>query len=173
MAAGLYGTFFSSGQIIAPIIGGAIFDQVGFRQTTDFMAFACIGYSIIFFIFNVGFTIFSKERAIREKRKALEEMLEEKHKHSLNNDSGDEEEEIEEFIKNKRKKWAKESEQQHPNQLSEIKELRETAIENSTIEINKGVFNLNNTYVNSNSNLSPNSEISRLTTEQKGSYYAQ
>jgi hypothetical protein len=59
LAAGLYGTFFSTGQILAPIIGGAMKDALDYRKTTDLMAFACIGYALIFFIFNVGFNIFS------------------------------------------------------------------------------------------------------------------
>ena len=28
---GLYGTFFSIGQILAPIVGGALFEAVGYR----------------------------------------------------------------------------------------------------------------------------------------------
>lgn len=67
MASGLYGTFFSTGQILAPIVGGALFDAVGFRQTTDFMTIACLVYSLLFFIFNVGFRIFAQEKKIREK----------------------------------------------------------------------------------------------------------
>jgi MFS family permease len=72
MASGLYGTFFSTGQILSPILGGALYDTIGFRSTTDFMALSCIGYSVIFFLFNVGFKIFSQEKKIREKMEALE-----------------------------------------------------------------------------------------------------
>ena len=71
-------------------------DAVGYRKTCDFMAFACIGYSIFFFIFNVGIFIFREERKIREKRKALLEMMEENGNKSINEDQ---EEEIEDFIK--------------------------------------------------------------------------
>jgi len=76
LSSGLYGFFFSTGQILAPIIGGALNDAVHYRKTCDFMAFACIGYSIFFFIFNIGIFIFRDERRIREKRKALLEMME-------------------------------------------------------------------------------------------------
>jgi MFS family permease len=50
---GLYGTFFSLGQILAPIIGGAIFEILGFRETTDCMALVCLAWCLIFFLFNV------------------------------------------------------------------------------------------------------------------------
>jgi hypothetical protein len=57
---GLYGTFFSIGMILAPIAGGALFDAVGkdFRLTTDIMTAVCLVWSLIFFVFNVGFTIY-------------------------------------------------------------------------------------------------------------------
>lgn len=63
---GLYGTFFSIGMILAPIAGGALFDFVGkdFRLTTDIMTAICIGWSLVFFIFNVGFRIYSQETKI-------------------------------------------------------------------------------------------------------------
>ena len=59
---GLYGTFFSTGQILAPIVGSAIYDEIGFRSTCDFMTGVCLFWSLIFFIFNVGFNICKKER---------------------------------------------------------------------------------------------------------------
>jgi len=71
LASGLYGTFFSVGQILAPTLGGALYDSIGFRHTADFMAVACLGYSIVFFVFNVGFSIFSSERKIRLKMQVL------------------------------------------------------------------------------------------------------
>jgi MFS family permease len=72
---GLYGTFFSTGQILAPIVGSAIFEQIGYRPTTDFMTAVCLCWCLFFFVFNVGFSIFSKERKIKERREALEKDL--------------------------------------------------------------------------------------------------
>lgn len=69
---GLYGTFFSTGQILAPIVGSAIFESIGYRPTTDLMTAVCLIWCLIFFWFNVGFTIFSKERKIKEKREQAE-----------------------------------------------------------------------------------------------------
>ena len=61
---GLYGTFFSSGQILAPIVGSAIYEYIGYRGTTDFMTIVCLTWCLIFFVFNVGFSIFSREKEI-------------------------------------------------------------------------------------------------------------
>lgn len=69
---GLYGTFFSTGQILAPIVGSAIFESIGYRATTDLMTAVCLIWCVIFFSFNVGFTIFSKEKQIKEKREKME-----------------------------------------------------------------------------------------------------
>jgi hypothetical protein len=63
---GLYGTFFSIGQILAPILGGIIKYAIGYRATTDVMMLACLGWAIIFFVFNVGCNIYSKEKEIHE-----------------------------------------------------------------------------------------------------------
>ena len=40
-ASGIYGTFISIGAIIAPILGGALSEWVGYRYTNDIMALAC------------------------------------------------------------------------------------------------------------------------------------
>ncbi len=69
---GLYGTFFSSGQILAPILGSAIFESIGYRATTDLMTVVCLIWCIFFFTFNVGFTIVRKEKQIKEKREKAE-----------------------------------------------------------------------------------------------------
>ena len=70
-ASGLYGTFYSIGQIVAPILGGALYDALGFRLTCDILALTCLGYAIIFFFLNVGFTVFKQEREFREQMKEL------------------------------------------------------------------------------------------------------
>lgn len=77
---GLYGTFFSSGQILAPILGSAIYESIGYRPTTDLMTVVCLLWCIFFFTFNVGFTIFRKEKQIKEKREKAEKerLLEDK-----------------------------------------------------------------------------------------------
>ncbi len=54
---GLYGTFFSLGMILAPIVGSAVYEAIDYRPTTDVMAAVCLAWCIIFFVFNVGFSV--------------------------------------------------------------------------------------------------------------------
>lgn len=74
---GLYGTFFSIGMILAPIAGGALFDLVGhdYRLTTDIMTAVCLGWSLFFFLFNCGFTIYSQEHKIEHMIESLRHKL--------------------------------------------------------------------------------------------------
>jgi len=45
-------------------VGSAIYEAIGYRDTTDFMTGVCLFYSIVFFVFNVGFNIVKKEKKI-------------------------------------------------------------------------------------------------------------
>lgn len=71
MASGLYTTFYSIGQILAPTIGGFLYDSIGFRSTCDIMALLCLVFSGVFFFFNVGFKIFAEEHKIKVKMAKL------------------------------------------------------------------------------------------------------
>eukprot|EP00347_Sterkiella_histriomuscorum_P020522 403337480 len=147
MAAGLYGTFFSTGQILAPIVGGALYDAVGFRQTTDFMTIACLGYCLIFFIFNVGFRIFKEEKKIREKQEALEQLLQNRNNSILKEDQ-DNDSEIEDYIKKQRMKWSKQSENPTANNnLTIIKESQQETFLDNTFLNSKG-SHLNPNHIN-------------------------
>ena len=154
---GLYGTFFSIGQILAPIVGGALFEAVGYRQTTDFMTLVCLGWCIVFFVFNVGFKIYSQESKIHEKMELLAELHLEQQDDELakrlaiqsgvagdaatgnKHDEDDQEEEIEEFLKKQREKWKQireqaagknDTHQKNGNTLSLIRESKnETFLE--------------------------------------------
>ena len=57
-ASGLYSTFFSIGQIIAPIMGGPLYEAFDSKGTCDFLGVICCIYTVFYFIFNVGFDIF-------------------------------------------------------------------------------------------------------------------
>jgi MFS family permease len=72
---GLYGTFFSTGQILAPIVGSAVYEMLDYRYTTDVMTAACLIWCLIFFTFNVGFNIIKEEKANHDKLKAGQEAL--------------------------------------------------------------------------------------------------
>ncbi len=59
-AAGLYGSFYSIGMIISPILGSLVFenfekfdDTNAFNKTCDLFALATFVYSIIYLIFNI------------------------------------------------------------------------------------------------------------------------
>jgi hypothetical protein len=98
---GLYGTFFSIGQILAPIVGSAIKFAIGYRATTDLMMFVCLGWATIFFIFNVGFNIYQKERDIHakiEKAKIATVKTE-------GFDEGEKPESMTDFLNRKREQW--------------------------------------------------------------------
>ena len=99
---GLYGTFFSLGQILAPVLGGILYQFLGYRQTTDFIALSSLLWSGIFFVFNVGIRIFQQERKIKIKKEMLKEKKEE---NTCGEGDDDEEEELEEFLKKQRQKW--------------------------------------------------------------------
>lgn len=49
--AGLFNSFYSLGAIFAPIIGGLLNDAIGYRYTTDTMAFICLGFCL-FYVFT-------------------------------------------------------------------------------------------------------------------------
>jgi MFS family permease len=49
---GIYGTFYSFGSVLAPIIGGALGDEIGYRRTCDVVAIATLIFCIFFFVFN-------------------------------------------------------------------------------------------------------------------------
>ncbi|TNV82444.1 hypothetical protein FGO68_gene5084 [Halteria grandinella] len=142
---GLYGTFFSIGQILAPILGGALYESIDYRPTTDFMTLVCLGWCVIFFVFNVGFKIYAKEKKIHAKMVMLSELQQaksdEERNQSLNHngsnrklakDEDEQEEEIEEFLRRQREKWKQirdntaknHTKQGQTNNLSSIRESK-------------------------------------------------
>lgn len=76
IASGLYSTVYSIGQILAPTLGGALYDFVGYRATCDIMFILCIVFSAVFFYLNVGFRIFQEEVKIKEKMANLRAKFE-------------------------------------------------------------------------------------------------
>ena len=52
-AAGLYGSFYSLGIIIAPLLGSLVYSQSNWYLTCDFFAIICACYIVIFFLGNV------------------------------------------------------------------------------------------------------------------------
>ena len=52
-AAGIYNTFYNMGSILAPPIGGALNDWIGYRSTNDVMAVTCLVFTFSYVIGNV------------------------------------------------------------------------------------------------------------------------
>ena len=48
------------GQVLGPLFGAPVYASVGFRTMEDIMAFICIGFSILYFIFAGGMTAFKR-----------------------------------------------------------------------------------------------------------------
>ena len=64
-AAGLYGSFYSIGLIIAPLFGAFLYDEVfheNFNLTCDMFALIAAGWTIIFLLFNVLPDIFAERK---------------------------------------------------------------------------------------------------------------
>ena len=55
------------------MIGGALYDNIGYRSTCDLLALTCAGYAIIYFTFNVGFSIVSKTNKMKDEMEALKQ----------------------------------------------------------------------------------------------------
>ncbi len=53
MASGMFNSSYAIGCLIAPILGGFLNDQVGFRRTCDFMAFGAVVFMFLYFAVNV------------------------------------------------------------------------------------------------------------------------
>ena len=54
--------------MLAPPIGGYIYESVGYRSTCDFVGLIITGFAIVFFLFNVGFGIFREEELIERRQ---------------------------------------------------------------------------------------------------------
>lgn len=55
-------------------MGGALYEAVEYRGTTDFMTLVCLGWCLIFFVFNVGCNIYAQERKIHQDMVMLSEL---------------------------------------------------------------------------------------------------
>ncbi len=76
---------------MAPLIGGALYDNIGYRSTCDFLAMTCVAYAVIYFAFNVGFKIVDKTNKMKEEMEALKQFyVEEAEQEYGEEDYGDE-----------------------------------------------------------------------------------
>ena len=74
-ASGLYASIYSIGQMLGPMVGSSLYESIGYRDTSDFLAVMCIVYSIIYFIFNVGLSVLKDDKIIKEEIQILRESV--------------------------------------------------------------------------------------------------
>lgn len=61
-ASGIYTTFYSLGEILAPNVGSILYSYIGYRRTCEVLALTALIYALVYFILNVGLNVFEKER---------------------------------------------------------------------------------------------------------------
>jgi hypothetical protein len=64
--ASLFGIFFSGTCFFAPLIGAALYDNLGYRHTFDIIQFTMYGLALYYLIFVAGFSPFKKYKAMLE-----------------------------------------------------------------------------------------------------------
>ena len=126
-------------------MGSAIFEAIGYRDTTDFMTVVCLGYSLAFFLFNVGCRVFAQEKQIHKR-------MEEARREQTSSDEGElriveqeimkkssikfepREETMEDFLQRKREQWG--SQGGRVNNLSTLLESKRenTEFKDSTVQ---------------------------------------
>lgn len=62
----LYGLFYNLSSLVGPILGGAMFDIVGYRTTLDINMFLELIAAGIFFYFNCGLDVVKKNEEFLE-----------------------------------------------------------------------------------------------------------
>lgn len=63
-----YGLFYNLSSLIGPILGGILYDVVGYRSTMDINMFFELIIMVIFIKYNCGQTIFEDNRKFLEER---------------------------------------------------------------------------------------------------------
>lgn len=61
-ASGIYCSFFSLGEIMAPNVGSILYTHIGYRSTCDLLAISALVYALVYFFLNVGFNVFENDR---------------------------------------------------------------------------------------------------------------
>ena len=54
----LYTIVYCASSLVSPIIGGKLYDELGWKPTTQIAAATCLLLAIIYFVFNCGFSVF-------------------------------------------------------------------------------------------------------------------
>jgi hypothetical protein len=117
------------------------------------MTLVCLGWCVVFSVFNVGCGIYAKERKIHAHMVLLSELQQAKEgasrdegspKKDEDEDMDEQEEEIEEFLRRQREKWKHIRENpnkhnlHHPGQTNNLSSIRESKNEGTFLESNRG-----------------------------------
>lgn len=73
----LFNLFLSVSGLIGPIIGGGLYDLVGYKRTMDINMFLYFAFFLIYFFGNSGFTLFSDFKQMRVEMEELKKVKEE------------------------------------------------------------------------------------------------
>lgn len=74
--AALYNLWYSSSSLLSPIIGGFLFDLVGYRNTMNITMAMILLITGVYFFFNCGFKIYEKTRIEMDEVKRLKGIKE-------------------------------------------------------------------------------------------------
>jgi len=69
-----YGLFYNLSSLVGPILGGAMFDLVGYRSTLDINMFLELIAVGIFFYYNCGLDVFKKNEEFLKDMAKLKEI---------------------------------------------------------------------------------------------------
>ena len=75
--ANLYNVFQQSSGLFSPIIGGALYDSIGYHSTMDICSLVLVAFAMIYLIFNSGLTVFKDFREEKQKLEELKSLREE------------------------------------------------------------------------------------------------
>lgn len=82
-AAGLYGSFYSTGMILSPLFGSFVYSRLkNFNNTCDVIAIMTLVYTIIYVVFNVAFDIRKDDEEQNKINEELEDQIVHQQLHS-------------------------------------------------------------------------------------------
>jgi len=69
--AALYNLWYSSGSLLSPILGGFLYDKVGYKGTMDVSMFLILGLAVLYFFGNCGANVYKKTKEEMDEVKRL------------------------------------------------------------------------------------------------------
>lgn len=75
LSAGIFNAFLGLGQFCAPTFGSLMFGRVGFRTTSDTVAFICLAFAAIYMIKGEGITAFRNSLTKEEDNTVIDDII--------------------------------------------------------------------------------------------------